>query len=412
MDARGRPSKWITRRYGRNHEPRARRPRFRYQPRNPDRNEALERAAARVSESLPGAHRVEIGRGSLATGAATSVVSVAAPAAEGDYIRRALDHVQAIAPAFGLEEHAPEFVADPVVQKTSSGRRAVNLQQRYRGIPVFHAAAIVRFAPDGTIVDTVGSPVSPGSNGLARRRGSGSRMRCCGRRSTSRHRMRTSSTRSTSSGSRWPPRGRPQRVRAEGASGVPERSRAPDDARPGPVRRRDQGAARLVPARRPLDLAWQVLLTIPDYEGQYVTVVDASSGDDPLLPPDSSRPSRPSATCTASTAARRARGPSSRAPSATTACRFPPSARRTGGGATSARASTSPATRARTARPAARTTRPAAATTGSSRTRPRTPGRRTGGGATSARASTSPATPARTARPAARTTRPAAATTR
>src|SRR6185436_5918531 len=28
-----------------------------------------------------------------------------------------------------------------------------------------------------------------------------------------------------------------------------------------------------------VDLAWEVLLTMPDYAGQYVTLVDASSGD-------------------------------------------------------------------------------------------------------------------------------------
>src|SRR5262249_58194875 len=87
----------------------------------------------------------------------------AAPAVAGDYVERALQHVQTISPALGLRgAQAPEFVADPHVQQTSSGARAVNLQQRYKGIPIFQAAVAVRFAPDGAIDDTVGGAISAG----------------------------------------------------------------------------------------------------------------------------------------------------------------------------------------------------------------------------------------------------------
>src|SRR4051794_5626014 len=246
---------------------------------NPDRAESLERAAARVSESLPGTHRVEIGKNDLATGNATSVVSVAAPAAQGDYIRRALSHVQTIAPAFGLEEQAPEFVADPVVQKTSSGAHAVNLQQRFEGIPVFHAAATVRFAPDGTIVDTVGSPVALGSNAPATPK--------LGVEDAVLHAASYVSTPAPDELDETDQFGEPMRPPAIALNGFAPKVRAaftnvperPTTLDPGPFGAEIKAQLVWFPRRDALDLAWQVLLTMPDYEGQYLTIVDASSGD-------------------------------------------------------------------------------------------------------------------------------------
>jgi extracellular elastinolytic metalloproteinase len=68
--------------------------------------------------------------------------------------------VQAISPVLGLVSQAPEFTADAQVQETSSNAHAVNLQQLYKGIPVFQASVMVRFVPDGAIDDTVGSTIS------------------------------------------------------------------------------------------------------------------------------------------------------------------------------------------------------------------------------------------------------------
>src|SRR5262252_1017223 len=57
-------------------------------------------------------------------------------------------------------EQSPEYIADPTVLETSSGAHAVNLQQRYKGIPIFQADAMVRFAADGRIHDTTGSVIT------------------------------------------------------------------------------------------------------------------------------------------------------------------------------------------------------------------------------------------------------------
>jgi hypothetical protein len=91
----------------------------------------------------------------LYDGKCRSCLSEAALAEVGNYIMRALDYVQTISPAMGLLTQAAEFVADSTVQETSSGARAVNLQQRYKGIPIFQAATTVRFAPDGALIDTL-----------------------------------------------------------------------------------------------------------------------------------------------------------------------------------------------------------------------------------------------------------------
>ena len=43
-----------------------------------------------------------------------------------------------------------EYVADEHVAETSSHAVTVHLQQQYKGIPIFQATQVVRFAPDGS----------------------------------------------------------------------------------------------------------------------------------------------------------------------------------------------------------------------------------------------------------------------
>src|SRR4051794_35389571 len=126
----------------------------------PERATELETLAEEASASLPGTHQVRVTRLDQTTGNAAEVKSMGAPAVEGDYVSRALSHVQTIGGALGLTSVAAEFVPDPSVPETSSGARVVNLQQRFSGIPVFQAATMVRFAPDGAIADTAGSTVN------------------------------------------------------------------------------------------------------------------------------------------------------------------------------------------------------------------------------------------------------------
>ena len=108
----------------------------------PQRAALLQSKADELSGRLPGMQKVRIGRINPATGNPASLAVAAAVPAGGsqDYIQRALQHVHAVGPVLGLAAtQTPEFVADPQVQVTSSGAHAVNLQQRYKGIPVSKA---------------------------------------------------------------------------------------------------------------------------------------------------------------------------------------------------------------------------------------------------------------------------------
>lgn len=126
-----------------------------------DRVATLERAASEVSDRLPADHRVRIVGFDATTGNPAVVRSDATASDGADVVRRAIEHVTAIGPALGLSAtQAPEFVADPVVQETTSGARTVHLQQRYKGIPIFQAAEAVRFAPDGALADAVGNIIT------------------------------------------------------------------------------------------------------------------------------------------------------------------------------------------------------------------------------------------------------------
>ena len=68
--------------------------------------------------------------------------------------------MQGIAEVWSLEAMAPaEYGADEHVAETSSHAVTVHLQQQYKGIPIFQATQVVRFAPDGSLSETAGSSV-------------------------------------------------------------------------------------------------------------------------------------------------------------------------------------------------------------------------------------------------------------
>lgn len=134
----------------------------------PERAAVLQAAADRVSADLPGNQRVIIQRLDATTGNPRIIGLEGAAPTQGDFVQRALQHVQAINPAMGFAAgQAPEYIADPAVPETSSGAHAVNLQQRYKGIPIFQA---VRFAVDGRIHDTTGSIVTVNGDISTRRK--------------------------------------------------------------------------------------------------------------------------------------------------------------------------------------------------------------------------------------------------
>ncbi|HUR22562.1 MAG TPA: M36 family metallopeptidase [Acidimicrobiales bacterium] len=247
----------------------------------PERIEALSRAADEVSNALPGSHQVRITKVDPTTGNAAVVESIAAPApAAGahDYIRRALEHVQAVAPAFGLVDQAPEYVADPTVLTTSSGARAVNLQQRYKGIPIFQAGTTVRFAPGGSLIDAVGSPIGVGVD-----TGAAPAISVTDAVVRAAQQVATPADDEIGAVDQF---GEPLPQPTVDIEGFAPMVRAsftnqpdrPTTFAPGPF----GGEIRAQLMWFPLDdlrLAWNVDLVMPGRAGQYVTLVDANSGD-------------------------------------------------------------------------------------------------------------------------------------
>lgn len=128
-----------------------------------DQMDYFESQAEAVSDELPGDHEVHV-EGFDVTGAPANVVSDAAPAEKGNYVQRALSHVQTISPVLGLAADdaasAPEFVPDSDYQETSSGAVAVHLHQAHDGVPVFQAEQTVRFAPDGALENVLNHSVA------------------------------------------------------------------------------------------------------------------------------------------------------------------------------------------------------------------------------------------------------------
>lgn len=123
-----------------------------------DRKAEIQRRAAAVSGALPDDERVDVVSYDRSTGNPAVVVSTGGRATtDGDFVSRALDHVQTIGPALGLApQQPPEFVADPHVQRTSSGSAAVHLRQHYRGLAIYEATETVRFDPSGRLTEVAG----------------------------------------------------------------------------------------------------------------------------------------------------------------------------------------------------------------------------------------------------------------
>ncbi len=246
----------------------------------PARANELRALADSVSATLPGTHRVVIKKFDATTGNAAVVSSEAAPAVSGDYVMRALAHVQAISPALGLARasQTPEFIADANVQETSSGAKAVNLQQRYKGIPIFQAAVAVRFAPDGAIDDTVGSTISVGLDAAVAPKLSVQEAVLAAARHVAEPDVDEQDAVDQFGQSLTPPRvdltGFEPKIRVTFAN-TPERSTVLEA---GPFGAEIMASLTWFPVDEGLVLGWSSILTMPGYEGQYHTIVNAETG--------------------------------------------------------------------------------------------------------------------------------------
>jgi extracellular elastinolytic metalloproteinase len=214
------------------------------------------------------------------TGNPALVTSESAPAEEGNYVHRAMDHVRGLSGVLGLAADQPkEYQADPDYQTTSSGSVAVHLQQRYKGIPIFQATETVRFEPSGAIQETVGSSITIPEELMVS-------SELTVEQAVLKAAQHVAVPDADEAGEKdqfgeplvwtrvelagWEPK-----VGAAFAE-KPERLTVLDA---GPFG--EQIKARLVwlPLAGALRLTWEVILTMPEFQGQYRTLVDAETGE-------------------------------------------------------------------------------------------------------------------------------------
>lgn len=242
--------------------------------------ELRERAAAH-SDRLPGAHRVRVARLDAVTGNPAAITSEGAPAEAGNYVQRAVDHVRGLSRVLGFAATEPtEYVADPDFQKTSSGAVAVHLQQQHKGIPIFQAAETVRFDPKGAIQETVGSSVTMADEAAA---------------AAAQIPVQQAVLKAAQHVARPQPDelgekdafGQAMDLPSVDVGGFEPKIIATFAEKPerltvleaGPFGDRIKARFVWFPLEGALRLTWEVILTMPDYRGQYRTLVDAGTGE-------------------------------------------------------------------------------------------------------------------------------------
>lgn len=237
--------------------------------------------AASVSALLPGNQAVTAGALDPVSGNTALVAAVAAPAEKGNYVERALTYLNRVHRVMGLAAtQPPEFSPDHHVQSTSSGASVVHFQQRYKGIPIYQANIAVRFAPNGSVLESVGSPVTvdgeiPVQPRLSAEQAVAAAISHCGAPDPDEEGRRD-------------PYGQVHR---------PREWREVRDYQPKVVGRFAETAEQQVvfeagPFAEPikanliwfdlgedLRLAWHVVLTMPEATAQYRTIVDAENGE-------------------------------------------------------------------------------------------------------------------------------------
>jgi extracellular elastinolytic metalloproteinase len=247
----------------------------------PEREARLRELAAEVSGRLPGEHRLAVATVDGTTANPAAVVSEAAPAERGNYTQRALEHLQAAAPALGLDASQPtEYLVDPGEQRTSADAVTVHAQQRYKGIPIFQAAQAVVFDPQGRLTQTLGTTVTvPRELEVAPRLGVEEAVLRAAEHVAEPDRDERGQT------DQFGEPLEPARVRLDGfvirvTAGFPDRPERPTVLAPGPFAEDIRASLTWFPLDADdLRLGWLVTLTLPGYGAQYRLVVDAGSGE-------------------------------------------------------------------------------------------------------------------------------------
>ncbi len=246
----------------------------------PTRETELKSLASDVSDRLPGTHRLRIASFDASTGNPALVISESAPAETGNYIQRARDHVRSISRVLGFMPTQPtEYVADPSIQQTSSSAVAVHLQQQYKGIPIFQAAETVRFAPDDKLKETVGNSVT-----IAEEKDVSPKLSV--KEAVLKVAQHVAVPHPDEQGA-TDQFGEPLNLISVDLTGFtpgviatfPEKIEQPTVLEAGPFGDKLKASLIWFPLGDDLRLAWEVIVTMPNYEGHYRTIVDAENGE-------------------------------------------------------------------------------------------------------------------------------------
>jgi extracellular elastinolytic metalloproteinase len=246
----------------------------------PARERELKALASSVSGQLSGAQRIRIKEFDSLTGNPVAVSSEHAPARLGDYVQRALDHLRGINRVLGLTSTQPvEFVPDPHYQRTSSGAVCVHFQQCHNGIPIFGATEAVRFASNGTLQETVGRSIT-----VTQQPEVSPRLTIEEAVLKAAQHVATPDADEKYAKDQFGQPLQPSQVNLTDfeptiSATFPETPERKTVLEAGPFG--DAIKARLLwfPLNDALRLSWEVFLTMPEYRGQYRTLVDAETGE-------------------------------------------------------------------------------------------------------------------------------------
>lgn len=242
------------------------------------RESELHWEAEQVSDLLPERHRVRIERFGASLGNPTRVVSEAAPAERGNYVERALGHLHSISRVLGFAPgQSFEYTADKDYQTASDGAVAVHVQQKYKDLDIFEATQVVRFTPDGALLDTQGETVN-----VERERDATPKISIEDAVLKAAQHVADPGDESSQVDIFGEPM-RCAKIELSGVSFEPRQkiSDAADQAayfEPGPFEDKIRAGLLWFPLDGDLRLAWEVLISLPQAQGQYRTMIDAEDG--------------------------------------------------------------------------------------------------------------------------------------
>ena len=236
---------------------------------------AIQPAADLAFESVAGPN-IESARVNPISGSPATVKVNDSPVSAGSLIDRALEFMQGdsrAAAGFGPKDKS-DFVPDPHVQHTKGGAAIVHLHQRYRGIPVFQMSRSVQFSAGQQIDRVVGDSTSIAQEvDIIPKIDAPSAVLVAAR-------YLASTNTSEPVVDHW------------GGSAAPSQFSVPADYQPqvlarfenpsqpttiaqGPFGDEIKASLTLFDQGQQMRLAWKLLITMPEYEGQYLMLIAA-----------------------------------------------------------------------------------------------------------------------------------------